>query len=275
MTCSDSDQRTLAEQYVEHGLHLVPIPLGLKGPRATDWNLPDKVVTDPKVAALLTGNIGIAHALCRPFPTVALDIDDLDKGTVWLGNRGVSLPALLNAPDAVQITSGRPGRAKILYRLQKGQAPIQTLQIKDPATHEMILEFRCATANGLSVQDVLPPSIHPDTGRPYEWAGKGSWRNIPSMPELLILIWRAEIAKRSLGRPARAEGHVVSTAVEDTPRQRAMVLRMLEHVSADCSYDIYRNIVWAILSLGWRDGEELARRWCASASHRFSSSPPG
>ena len=35
-----------------------------------------------------------------------------------------------------------------------------------------VLEFRCGTADGLTVQDVLPPSMHPDTGMPYRWGGK-------------------------------------------------------------------------------------------------------
>src|SRR5208282_5906249 len=54
------------------------------------------------------------------------------------------------------------------------------------------LELRCATANDKSVQDVLPPSIHPDTGKPYEWAGGilGDWRALPAIPANLLSVWR-------------------------------------------------------------------------------------
>ena len=61
----------------------------------------------------------------------------------------------------------------------------------------------------------------------------------------------------------------LSTAVSDTPRQRACLAEMLKSISADCSYDLYRGIVWAVLSLGWHDAEVLARDWCMTALHRF------
>ena len=61
----------------------------------------------------------------------------------------------------------------------------------------------------------------------------------------------------------------ISKAVDDTPRQRAALAGMLAHISADCSYDLYRDMVWAILSLGWHDGEKLAEQWCLTAPHRF------
>ncbi len=45
---------------------------------------------------------------------------------------------------------------------------------------------------------------------------------------------------------------------------------MLGFISADCSYERYRDIVWAILSLGWQDAEQLAKDWCQTAQHRFN-----
>lgn len=53
-----------------------------------------------------------------------------------------------------------------------------------------VLEFRCGTREGLTVQDTLPPSIHPDTGRPYRWGGKGDWRAIPEIPAALLAVWQ-------------------------------------------------------------------------------------
>jgi hypothetical protein len=41
------------------------------------------------------------------------------------------------------------------------------------------------------VQDVLPPSIHPETGKPYQWAGKGNWRAIPTIPSALLTVWQS------------------------------------------------------------------------------------
>jgi hypothetical protein len=34
---------------------------------------------------------------------------------------------------------------------------------------------------------------------------------------------------------------------------------------------MYRDVVWAILSLGWVDAEELARQWCMTVPLRYDS----
>jgi hypothetical protein len=62
---------------------------------------------------------------------------------------------------------------------------------------------------------------------------------------------------------------LMPTCVDDTPRQRARLAEMLSCITADCSYELYRDIVWAILSLGWHDGEEIAHGWCLTAPDRF------
>lgn len=56
----------------------------------------------------------------------------------------------------------------------------------------------------------------------------------------------------------------------DTPRRRARLQDALNFVSADCDRDDWRDIVWAILSTGWPDAENIAEGWCRSASHRFT-----
>ena len=43
----------------------------------------------------------------------------------------------------------------------------------------------------------------------------------------------------------------------------------LHAIPADCTYELYRNCVWAILSTEWGDAEELAYAWCESAPQRF------
>lgn len=132
-----------------------------------------------------------------------------------------------------------------------------------------VLELRCATSEGLTVQDVLPPSIHPDTGKPYCWGGKGDWRDIPLIPPQLLDVWQQELAARKAKR-ARTKGRLsLFKGVDDTPRQRARVADALSHISADCSYECYIEVVWAILSLGWDDVEDIAEQWCQSAPHRF------
>lgn len=262
-----------ASDYTAIGLALVAIPSGKKGPVMAGWNKAENVIANPERARRLEGNIGIAHAYNSP-PTMALDIDDLEKASIWLANRGVDLLTLLQDADAVQIISGRPGRAKLLYRLPVGVGPIESRTIKETiiedgaSRQKTILEFRCATKDGLTAQDVLPPSVHPDTNQQYRWGGQGNWRSIPTIPNELLVVWLGEVDDRK-SRKQQSRWLAVTHHVEDTPRQRAIVSEMLRHVSADCCYEVYRDMVWAILSLGWSDCETLAEQWCRTAPHRF------
>lgn len=213
-----------ASAYVAHGMALVPIPPRMKSPLLQGWNKPENVITRIDAAADLVGNIGLAHAYCSPSPTMVLDIDDLTKARAWLAERGIDLDALLDADDGVRISSGRPGREKLLFRLQAGVSPIPTKQITDPETGEMVLEFRCATANGLTVQDVLPPSIHPETGQPYKWGGKGSYKAIPEIPPALLEVWRA-LLKTVASRSSANGGAVSDSSVIELPPETIQHLR--------------------------------------------------
>jgi hypothetical protein len=185
----------LLADYVEHGYALVPIPKGEKGPKGKGWNNPENVITDAKKATLIYGNVGLAHLYCSPHATAALDIDDFGLASTYLANKGIDLQTLLDAPDAVQINSGRQNRAKLLYRLPFEIRSMETRQISDPVSKDMVLELRCASTNGKTVQDLLPPSIHPETGIEYQWAGKGNWREIPFIPEELLRLWEGLLAK--------------------------------------------------------------------------------
>jgi hypothetical protein len=261
----------IASDYASAGLALVPIPAGQKGPVKVGWNQRERVITDPERADRLTGNVGLAHAYCAPRPTMALDIDDFDQAEAWLAARGINLRSHLSAPDAVQIVSGKSGRAKLLYRLPPEISPPATIAVKHfpEVSPRTILEFRCATADGLTVQDVLPPSIHPETGEPYHWGGLGHWTSIPILPPEMLAVWMQEAARQNR-RGGLSQGKASTyTGVDDTPRMRARVEELLTHISADCIYERYRDTVWAILSLGWDDAEVIAREWCETAPHRF------
>ena len=178
----------IIEQYIEHDLALIPIPHGQKGPTTSGWNERGKAIVDRLRAGSITGNVGLAHQYCKR-PTMALDIDDLAGSRIWFKEHRIDLDALLNADDAVQITSGRPNRCKLLYRLQPRCKSQITCQVKDPTTGNMLFELRCSSANDKTVQDVLPPSTHPDTGKPYSWAGRGSYTEIPIIPIALSFCW--------------------------------------------------------------------------------------
>jgi hypothetical protein len=277
----DMNTGTQAPEYTRHGFVLCPIPHGRKGPTSGGWNLIENAITTPATAAMLTGNVGLLHAWSC---TMALDVDDWGAASEWLLARGVNLGQLFAASDGVQIVSGRVGRGKLLFRLPASlDAPAETVQIKGDSG-EMILEFRCADRGGNSVQDVLPPSIHPDTGMPYQWGGSGDWRRLPVIPDALLQIWHGELAKRTtssaaaapssppLGLPPQSFAPPPGFArLEEGLFGLTVMESALDYVSADIAYDEWRNIIWAIMSTGWRCAPQIAHSWSKLAPHRYNA----
>lgn len=193
-------------EYIAHGWKLCGISRGKKAPTYPRWNDPEYALSE--AAAEDIDGAGLLHALSG---TAALDLDDMEYARPWLAERGVDVDALLNAPDAVKISSGRYNRAKLIYRLKR---PMRTLKPKGSG-----LELRCATADGKSVQDVLPPTIHPDTKKPYTWVYGddliGHWSSPPPMPSALLALWRSLLAEMP---PERNEPTRMETPV-DTVRK--------------------------------------------------------
>jgi len=152
-----------AQAYTALGWALVGIPAGSKAPSTFGWQT--------KAAPLdywdknPSHNIGLLHSLSG---TVALDIDEMQNTRTIFEALNIDLDAILaSAPRIV----GRPDRGKVLFRAPDG-VTLTTRKISwpmpdDPRKTEVVFELRAG-----SVQDVLPPSIHPDTGQPYTWAGR-------------------------------------------------------------------------------------------------------
>lgn len=185
-----------AASYIEQGWALCQFGSGTKGGAAmgTGWNLPDQAIRDPK--AIRDGNnIGLLHV---PSRTCTLDLDDLDGAISYLEQCGFDLPAALEAEDAVQISSGRPNRGKLLYRIPDDVDPKDMQSVKVVGANGAVLfELRCADSDGKTVQDVLPPSIHPETNKQYEWAGKGDSRNPSTLPPDLLEFWQGLMAQNA------------------------------------------------------------------------------
>lgn len=181
------DVSLAARQYVANGWALVPIPPKQKFPTAKGWNRVENCVRSPAACTRIKNNVGIAHAYSG---TCVLDFDKLDKSAAWLKAQGIDFDALWNDPAAVRISSGRPNRGKLLFKLPPGVAPLRTHPLHDDG-----LELRCASSSGTTVQDVLPPSLHPETGEPYRWEYAepllGDWRDPPELPAAVLALWRS------------------------------------------------------------------------------------
>jgi len=175
----DMHEGSVGANYIAHGLALVAIAPGAKKPVDKDWQHRAKGINDPRRARQLR-SIGVHHLDSR---TCCIDVDDWAACEEWLSARGIDLTALLTADDAVQIR-GQSGRAKLLYRLPESVEWLPYVKTADGK-----LELRCANGPDQSQQDIIPPSKHPDTGKPYEWSGAGDWRNLPELPDDLLTVW--------------------------------------------------------------------------------------
>ena len=168
------------------GWYLVTIPAGSKGPTRFGWQQPEKALSDPDAARLYyeqnpNHNVGLLHGASG---TCAVDIDNVEHTKMIFEELGIDFSELMqSAPQII----GRENRGKLIFKAppdlitHKISWPVQD----DPRKTEVVFELRAG-----AVQDVLPPSIHPDTGRPYEWAGRSIFDGLPELPTQLLILWR-------------------------------------------------------------------------------------
>lgn len=265
---------TSFNEYVNHGWVLCPIAPGGKAPKGQDavkWQTREKGITDPTRALGLIG-AGLCHAWSG---TCALDIDEIDVARDYLAAEGIDLDALIGAPDSVQIVSGKVGRAKLLYALpdplpSKQLAPYQKLSAK---TNKMQtyhgFELRCANSDGQTVQDVLPPTMHPETGREYRWVFGddliGHWKAPPLLPEALKALW---IKSAQAASPSPAAGPQAPVGAEASE-----ISALLAGKDPDCDYQEWIRIGAAVHheTKGSDTGFRIWDAWSAKGSKYKSS----
>jgi hypothetical protein len=166
--------------YTNMGWALVGIPAGSKAPSTFGWQ--QRATPVDYWEKNPSHNVGLLHSLSG---TVALDIDHLENTRMIFEALNIDLDAMMSgAPRIV----GRPDRGKVLFRAPDDMT-LTTRKISwpvdgDPRKTEVVFELRAG-----SVQDVLPPSIHPDTGLPYTWAGTPLSDGLPNIPDQLLTIW--------------------------------------------------------------------------------------
>lgn len=258
------DIKTAARAYAQAGWALVAFDRGRKGPTHRGWNLRQRCVTDPDTAGEIDGNVGLAHAYSR---TCVIDVDDLATATDWLTGHGIDLAELMSADDAVMISSGRANRGKLLYSLPPGVDPLPSRRPADSG-----LELRCATGAGLTVQDVLPPSIHPDTGKPYSWICGlvGHWSCPPVLPDSLLALWRSQLtvvdpdapAAEPLGvTPERLRGILSRLDPDAEYNEWARVGAALHHESGGASWGLDIWDEWSATGSKYKSREDLIPHW--------------
>lgn len=201
------------EMYLRHGWKLTPIPYGSKGPTMANWNQPGSWLTDVSVLPRQF-NIGLLHAFSG---TCAIDLDDIPVATDLFAQAGIDLDQLLSDSSAVTIESGNANHGKLLYAMPFGLT-LPSKRLLGPKGN-VALELRCGTSAGTTVQDVIPPSVHPVTGQQYRWGGKGRWDRLSTIPMPLLDFWMAQLSVQEPQRTSvtSAEWGDVVDALDQIP----------------------------------------------------------
>ena len=168
------------------GWSLVAIPAGSKAPARFGWNRPEQAISTAEAARQYwtdnpTHNVGILHAASG---TVAVDVDHVAHTRMIFDGLGLDYDAIIGAGPRIV---GRPDRGKVLFRAPRNMTlgrRALAWPVKEGRGDEVVFELRAG-----GVQDVLPPSIHPDTQNPYTWAGPSVWDGLPELPAALLTIW--------------------------------------------------------------------------------------
>ena len=180
------DHAGWAEDYIRAGWSLVAIPAGSKAPRGMGWQQPEKAINTLEQAREYyernpTHNMGLLHIASG---TIALDIDNVEHTRIIFAGLGIDYDAVMaGAPRIV----GRQGRGKALFKAPHDRLATHKISWPregDPRHNDVVFELRAG-----AVQDVLPPSIHPDTGKPYRWDGPAPLGGLPPLPHQLLSLW--------------------------------------------------------------------------------------
>lgn len=183
MTASEICARYCADL----GWSLVTIPAGSKAPRGMGWQRPEQAISTADAARQYWDqnpehNVGLLHSASG---TVALDIDNVEWTRIIFDGMGLDYDQIMaTAPRIV----GRKDRGKALFKAPRN-LDLSRRAISWPKPSgggsEVVFELR-----GGATQDVLPPSIHPDTGNPYTWEGPSVWDGLPELPAPILTIWK-------------------------------------------------------------------------------------
>jgi len=241
------------DSYLAAGWRLCAIAPNTKGPTENGWNLPENALKSASDLPAGWG-VGLLHALSG---TMSFDVDDLDATRQWFAERNIDIRAWFDAADAVGIDSGNPGHAKLLFNLPPFVGAMPTKKVT--ANKRTIFELRCASSDGASMQDVLPPSRHPTSGKNYSWIGAGSWERLPDVPTALLGIWSMLLNEKRDHTPSEPRTDV------DWDEVRSALFT----VPASCCHSDWLTCLMALHSTQHADAYALAREWSMTSPEKW------
>lgn len=178
-----------ARHYISLGWGLCSIPLGTKGPTDEGWNTAEHwLTTVEQVDAVHERHPafgwGVVHAASN---TCCIDVDHAEHFRTCLAEFGMTPDELFaGAPRIV----GRDGRDKALFTVPHG-VTLKTHKLVWPARSAAEKPITVFELRAGAVQDVLPPTIHKDTLKPYRWRDGEPTTAPPVLPPELLAIWQS------------------------------------------------------------------------------------
>jgi len=241
------------DAYIAEGWKLCAIPPGKKGPNSPGWNLSENALKSSAELPPEHG-VGLLHALSG---TMAFDIDDGEATRDWFLERNIDIKTWFLAADSVQIDSGNPGHAKLLFKLPPFIGPMPTKKVI--INGKTAFEMRCGTSDGKSTMCVLPPSRHPTSGKNYAWTGAGSWERLPDVPAALLGIWSMLLTEKHDHTPSEPRTNIDWEELKSA----------IKCVPASVGHDTWLECLMGLHSTGHPDAYELAREWSMSCPEKY------
>jgi len=178
--------RRMVERF---GMHVIPLQSRSKLPVQNDWGhntLSDAEDAEAYFQQHPDYNLGVALG---PSRLCSLDIDCMESFRHICDCFGIELDALIASTPTIQ---GASKGLRVMFRVPYGVAlPYCKLNWKrqdNQAKSFTVFEMRAACDDKQRF-DVLPPSIHPDTGKPYVWLTQPS-ADWPEPPRWLLAMWQ-------------------------------------------------------------------------------------
>jgi hypothetical protein len=178
--------------------------------------------------------------------TCAIDFDGYSAYT-WAEAQGIDLNSL---PKTPVWSSGKPGRCQMAFRVPRECWDVlRTRKI----THEQNnlidqgegFEFRWTGG-----QSVLPPSVHPETGQPYEWL-IDAMEPVADIPDDILVAWLGLMVPP---KPLDTKPEVKIEDLDDEQvREVNRVLTAIKNKYPNLAYDQWRTVAWALAKELGRD----------------------
>ena len=178
--------KAAAAEYQKRGFVITPLRPKSKAAYEAGWNTPGYACHPEHWEYFPGDNIGM---ILEPSGVCVVDIDNKDEFLLALETVRPQLPAAGENPfwktSTAGIRSGKPNKGKLVFLAPDGvkltyRKLLWNTLSSDGVKKHTVFELRCGY-----LQDVLPPSIHPDTGGPYQWVGE----DLLPLPFDLLALW--------------------------------------------------------------------------------------